>query len=275
MGSWLIALALPLRVAFVAVGQGDAALITSPAGKTVLVDGGPHAAGATLEAYLRAHASAPLDLVLLSHRHADHLGGLERVIRALGTRLYLDAPSPHASPAYDRLLRLLEARHVPVREARAGRNIDLGGEARLELLGPPEPPITGTRSDVNANSVVARLDFRNASVLFAGDAEAQTEAWLLASGRRLRARVLKVAHHGSGFSSGARFLRAVAPETAVICVGAGNDYRHPSGKTLGRLRAIGARVFRTDEDGDVTLESDGDRITFESAREPRTAGRRP
>jgi beta-lactamase superfamily II metal-dependent hydrolase len=256
----LVLLLLPLRVAFVSVGQGDATLITSPAGKTVLVDGGPPEGARHLASFVRARTHAPLDLVLLTHRHLDHLGGLSRVIGAVGARLYLDSAFPHPSPAFDALMRLLAARHVPVRNATAGRRIDLGGGAEMTLLGPPAPPLLHTRSDVNANSVVSRLDYRRASFLFAGDAEKPTEKWLLDSGGRLRARVLKVAHHGSRYSSSMRFLRAVAPETAVICVGAHNDYHHPSPATIARLRTVGATVYRTDLDGDVELETDGDRI---------------
>ncbi len=132
-------------------------------------------------------------------------------------------------------------------------------------MGPPEPPLEHTRSDVNSNSVVARLDYRRASVLLAADAESPTERWLLASGARLRARVLKVAHHGSRYASTAKWLRAVAPEIAVVSCGAGNDYRHPHAQALQRLAKIGARVYRTDEDGDVSLESDGERIAVATA----------
>jgi beta-lactamase superfamily II metal-dependent hydrolase len=114
--------------------------------------------------------------------------------------------------------------------------------------------------------VVARLDYRRASVLLAGDAEAPTERWLLDGGARLRARVLKVAHHGSRYSSTARFLRAVAPEVAVVSVGAVNDYHHPAPSTLARLRSMGAAIYRTDQDGDVMLESDGERLSIKAAR---------
>ena len=271
MGSLALALfaLLPLRVSFIAVGQGDAALVRSPTGKTVLVDGGPAEAERSLERVVRAQlARGPLDLVLLSHRHADHLGGLERLITslgALGAREFLDAGFAHESPAWTSLKHLLDARHVPVRTAELGRRIELGDGALLELLGPPSPPIGRSRSNVNANSIVARLDWKHASVLFTGDAEAATERWLLRSGARLRARVLKVAHHGSNLSSTPRFLRAVRPEAAIISVGLLNEYRHPHPATLQRLRAIGAAIYRTDEDGTITLDSDGEQLAFTRA----------
>lgn len=262
----------PLRVDFIDVGQGDAALVTSPSGKTVLIDGGPAHQAPALTAFLSAHVHGPLDLILLSHRHEDHLGGLPAVVRGTGTKLFLDAPAAHAGPDYDVLMRELDARGVPARQAARGRRIDLGGGAVITLLGPPEPPITGSRSDVNANSVVARLTYGQVSFLFAGDAEAPTEAWLLASGQELRADVLKVAHHGSRYASRVRFLRAVGPQVAVISAGAGNEYGHPAAITLERLSRVGATVYRTDLDGDVTVETDGASVRV---RTERTVAGRP
>jgi competence protein ComEC len=255
-----------LRVDFIDVGQGDAALVTSPTGKTVLIDGGPRKSSGALLAFLAAHTPGPIDLILLSHRHEDHLGGLTAVVRELGARQFLDAPVPHAGGAYAALMRALAARGVPAKQAIRGRVIDLGGGATLTLLGPPEPPIVGSRSDVNANSVVARLAYRDFSVLFAGDAEAPTEAWLLSSGADLHAAVLKVPHHGSRYASGVRFLAAVAPRIAVISVGATNDYGHPAPQTLERLARRGAAIYRTDMDGDVTIETDGRSVTVRAAR---------
>jgi competence protein ComEC len=273
--SWLARPAMAhearLRVDFVAVGQGDAVLITSPTGKTVLVDGGPSEAGEALADFIARRTSAPLDLVLLTHRHADHLGGLAAVIRRQGARLFMDAPFPHPSPAYDALLRVLEDKGIAVRNATAGRAIDLGGGARLVLLGPPAPAITGTRSDVNANSVVARLEHGQVRMLLTGDAEVASERWLLHAGVDVRASVLKVAHHGSRYSSSAAFVRAVAPSIAIVSCGTGNVYHHPHAATVQRLLRLGVRVLRTDRDGTVTVSSDGRAATVEAAGRP--AGR--
>ena len=259
-------LAGTLRVDFIDVGQGDAALVTSPTGKTVLIDGGPHSSARALTEFLRAHVHAPLDLILLTHRHEDHLGGLPEVVREIGAGTFVDATVPHAQKGYTALMQALEARGAVVKEATRGRTIDLGGGATLTLLGPPEPLITGSHSDVNANSVVARLTYRGFSVLFAGDAEAPTETWLLTSGALLRSVVLKVAHHGSRYASAAPFLRAVGARIDVVSVGAGNRYRHPASATMGRLARTGATVYRTDMDGDVTIESDGSSVRVQTAR---------
>ncbi len=262
----LVAELAPLRIDFISVGQGDAALVTSPTGKTVLIDGGPREAGPAVTGLLAARGATAIDLVLLTHRHEDHLGGLAAVVRAFPVRMFMDAPFPHASQVYQRLLETLAERKVAVRQAERGRTIDIGGGATLTLLTPPDPPITRSRSDVNANSVVVRLDYRSVGVLFAADAEPETERWLLASPARLSAQILKVAHHGGRYSSTPAFLRAVDPKAAVISVGAVNEYRHPTPETLARLARQRAHVYRTDQDGTVSVEIDGARIQLTTAQ---------
>jgi competence protein ComEC len=255
-----------LRVDFMDVGQGDAAVVTSPTGKTVLIDGGPRGAGRDLASFLGDRGVGPIDLVLLTHRHADHLGGLAEVIERRGALIFLDAPVANPGTAYAALLDVLERQQVAVRQAETGRSVDLGGGARLLLLGPPRPLITHAHSVVNANSVVARLDYGRVRVLFTGDAEGPTERWLIDAGADLRATVLKVAHHGSRTSSTAAFVDAVRPEVAVISVGGHNGFGHPAAETIDRLERAGARIYRTDLDGSITIETDGERLEVRAGR---------
>lgn len=255
-----------LRVDFIDVGQGDAALITSPTGKTVLIDGGPSESRAALLSFLKTRVSAPLDLIVLTHRHADHLSGLRAVIETTGARAFMDAPTPNPGKERERLMEALERADVPVRNATPGRTVDLGGGAILTLLTPPAPPIERTRDPINANGVVARLDYGSSSFLFTADAESSTERWLLERRANVRAQVLKVAHHGSQHASGARFLAEVKPAVAVISVGANNEYHHPAPSTLARLEATGARILRTDLHGSVTIETDGRALSISAAR---------
>ena len=256
---------------FFDVGQGDSALIVSPTGKRVLIDGGPPESGDRLLAALAKHRIDRIDLIVLSHPHADHLGGLKKVVSTLPVKMFLDAGFPTTSPSYAGLLSVISSRGVEVKQASAGRQIDIGDGAMLTMLGPPTPWLANTRSDVNANSVLARLTWKDRSALFTGDSEPQTERWLLGlklqGSQSLRAELLKVAHHGGRFSSTAPFLQAVGPRIAVISVGAGNDYGHPTPEALGRLAQTGARVLRTDQDGEVTVRSrDGQPWQVETAR---------
>ncbi len=249
------------------VGQGDAVLLTSPAGKTVLVDGGPPEAGPKVASELRKRGIAALDLVVISHPHLDHVGGLLEAVRAAPPKLVLDPAIDHPLPTYDKLLDELGKRSIPVRIATPGRTIDLGGGAVATVLAPPQPHLTGTRSDVNSNSIVLRVEYGKTSLLLTGDLEPDGERALLASGAALEADVLKVAHHGSKHSSTARFLSAVRPKVAVISCGKGNDYGHPTKDALGRLRAAGADVLRTDVDGTVKIVTDGAKLAVFAERD--------
>lgn len=257
-----------LEVHFLDVGQGDAAFVRSPSGKTVLIDAGPPEGGPVIRGYLRERKVTGLDLVLASHPHLDHVGGLVEVMRHHRPRVLLDAGFSHTTRTYERLLEWLEAEKISVRTARGGRTITIEPEIILELLGPDEPFLSGTRSDANSNSIVARLVYREVSFLFTGDAENETEQRLLESGRVLHSTVLKVAHHGSRHSTSDRWLTAVRPTYAVVSAGRGNTYGHPTPQTLNRLANRGTRVFRTDRDGHVTASTDGRTIHWRASSAP-------
>ncbi|BDG08461.1 ComEC/Rec2 family competence protein [Anaeromyxobacter paludicola] len=256
-----------LEVTFLSVGQGDSAFVVTPSGRTVLVDAGPPESARRLEGYLRARLRGPIDAVVATHPHADHIGGMPAALSIFGARHFYDPVLDHPSPLLDRVYRIVAARtragEMTAHRVRAGETapLDLGDGVRLTFLAPSDPLITRSRSDVNANSIVFRLDYGEVSFLFEGDAEPATEERLLrADRRRLRAQVLKVAHHGSRYGSKAALLRAVRPEVAVVSCGRDNDYGHPHPAALRRLERAGARVYRTDLDGDVVVRTDGRRV---------------
>jgi len=258
-----------VQVDVISVGAGDAILVSSPTGKHLLIDGGDSEAAPAVLAALRQRSACPLDMILLTHRHADHLGGLKRVVENCGAKLFMDSGFAHDSTVYAHLLDALEKHHVPLRQAELGRQIELGGGALLTLLGPPHPFIEKSVDIVNANSVVSRLEIGRTSMLFAGDAEAQAEKRLLDSNTAVRSTVLKVGHHGSRTSSTAEFLRAVSPRLAVVSNAAG-DSKHPHPDTLVRLKQT--RVVETALEGTIHLDLDGETVTFRTEQHPEKRG---
>jgi beta-lactamase superfamily II metal-dependent hydrolase len=255
----------PVQVDFIAVGHGDSILVTSAAGKSLLIDGGEAEAADAILAVLRARGVCPLDMILLTHPHSDHAGGLAKVVDACGAHLFMDSGHPHASLVYARLLERIERRGVPLRRAEAGRQIDLGSNATLTLLGPPRPLIESSADGANANSVVTRLALGKTSVLFAGDADASEENWLLSQGIVLRSTVLKIGHHGSRTSTTPDFLNAVAPRLAVISNWP-DAPKHPHPETLQRLNEASVQILETGREGTVHLELDGETVVFRTQK---------
>ncbi len=266
----------PLTVYFFDVGQGDAALVVSPTGKTVLIDGGPPEAGEHLAGRLRQIVHAPLDLVILTHPHLDHLGSLKDAIQAVGARRYMDPGFDHPSAAYRNLLEFMgqEVGQVmtPQPNPQAPDSlltIGLGEGAALTVHWPRyprEPFLKNTRSDANSNSIVVRLTYGQTAFLFTGDAEPDTEATLLRKRADYASTVLKVAHHGGKHSSTKDFLAAVRPQAAVISCGERNEYGHPTEETLERLEGVRAHVFRTDRHGEIQAVSNGTTVTLRAER---------
>jgi competence protein ComEC len=256
-----------LTVTFLDVGQGDSIIIKSPAGRAILIDGGeegqyggrPGTAGRIIIPALLLAGIRRLDAVVLTHPHDDHFGGLAGVIENIPTGILLLRRDQGAaeSQLFQRLLDVAERRQVQVVQATAGQVLNLGRGVRCEILHPGPQPVIGTHSDVNNNSIVMRLTYRQVSFLLPGDLEAEGEQWLFSRRRNLASTVLKVAHHGSDSATSEGLLGAVRPRLAVISVGRWNRFGCPHPVTLARLRARDARILRTDLDGAIAIRSDG------------------
>lgn len=258
-----------LHVYFFDVGQGDSALIVSPTGRQVLVDGGPDAESAT-----RALAGAlprgdrSLDMVVLTHLDADHSRGLLRVLEHYDVAAVVVGLEDPQSPLYPQWRSQLEREeHTPI-FLREGYRIELEPSVSLEVLNPPERPIGGQAADRNNNSVVLRLVYGDASVLLSADIEAEAEARLVRDALPLESAVLKAPHHGSRSSSTAAFLDRVDPALAVVSAGADNRYGHPHREVVERLAETvdEGLLFRTDRHGTVELITDGESLWVRTER---------
>jgi competence protein ComEC len=246
-----------LTVHFLDVGQGDAAVVRTPHGHWILIDAGPRGAAGdagrrVVVPFLRRAGVRRLDVVVASHGHADHVGGMPAVFGAVPVGMVLDPAEPVPDPVYVQYLAAVDAAGVPWLRARAGDTLVVDG-ARLTVLSPDDRWAEQT-FDPNEESVVLLVEYRGCRLLFMGDAGAPVEHRL--AGRVGDVDLLKVGHHGSRTASTAAWLGELRPETVVISVARTNRYGHPAPETLARLAASGARIRRTDVSGTVTLRTD-------------------
>jgi competence protein ComEC len=272
-----------LRIVAIDVGQADALLIRTPSGHAYLVDAGgrlergPQVAGASSSEEIGERIVVPflirsgihhLDAVLLSHPHGDHAGGLAPVLRTLGADGFADSGQTYPGHAYHDALDVASERRIPLWEPRGGDVWRTGDGVTFRFYGPTSPYITGSRSDINSNSLVFRLEYGHFRMLFTGDAGAETEQRLLNDRDDLRSDILKVGHHGSAYGTTPAFLDAIAPRVAIISVGRDNLFGHPAPSTVDALHGRGIAVYRTDRNGAVTIVSDGSRYETRALLNP-------
>ena len=275
--------------------EGDSILIVSPGGKSVLIDAGDAGKGKVILEALKRYKIDKIDYFIATHPHPDHIGGADEVMNGIkvatvidnGVDLSTPAPSPppkgkgsKARPAptpapkkkvktvtsfFDEYKEAMEKSGAQHEKAEPGKKYDLGGGAILSVLAPTEPFFTKDQmraggNDTNANSIVLRLDYGDFSMLFMGDAEAQAEDRLLGKDieqTSLKAKVIKIGHHGSKYATSEHFLKRVQPEAAIISDGGWNRYGHPAQSVLDRLKAANAKVYRTDLQGEITITTRG------------------
>jgi competence protein ComEC len=257
------------RVTFLDVGQGDSAWVEFPGGRTMLVDGGSRAGSfdtgrLAIAPYLWDRSVRRIDTIVLTHPQLDHGGGLSYLIGKFPVGAIWTNGAGKDAKFFDDILREARERGVPIRRVYAGWGSGQPGPTAVEVLHPGRSP--GGLSD-NDLSVVLRIRRGRYSFLFTGDIEAPAESALLRRAAPLESTVLKVPHHGSRTSILPRFLTGVCPQTAVISVGRANPFGHPSPEALEAYGILGSKVFRTDRDGAITIETDGERIRYSTYRD--------
>ncbi len=245
-----------LNVYFIDVGQADCVLITSPDG-AMLIDGGNPQDAPEIISYIHQLGVTRLDVVVATHAHEDHVGGLSAVVDAFDVETIYSPVEEYSSDCFQKFIASANAK-CGITLCRAGMEWLLG-EAEITVLWPFEPVDT---ANTNNTSVVLRMVYGSVSFLFTGDLEHDAESQLAQSNAELSSTVLKVGHHGSSTSSSYIFLRRVLPEFAVISCGKGNSYGHPEEETLSRLEQAEAQIYRTDLNGTVMVSTDGTAITF-------------
>jgi competence protein ComEC len=283
-----------LRVDFLDVGQGDAALVTMPDGSTLLVDGGgrprfrtprhvedegeefePDTRGvgdAAVAGYLWWRGLSRLDYVLATHADADHIDGLNDILKSFGARAALVGRAPLVNEEFARFALTAREAGVPVYTVARGDRLRFGA-VEVDVLWPPDETLAGEEdvrraTSANDDSVVLRLRYGRRTFLLTGDIESRTERILLTAREDLRADALKVAHHGSRTSSTDAFVVATRPAAAVVSVGRDSPYGHPHAEVLKRWQAAGAQVLTTAERGMVTVSTDGEDLLVETFVRP-------
>ena len=276
--------------------NGDSILIVSPGGKTVLIDAGDNGKGKNVLEALKRLNVQQLDYFIGTHPHPDHLGGADEVLKGIKVLNVIDngqspevpeslasAPkqakpgekAPVKKPAtrkldpagaitkfYDEYKEAITQSGAHYEQAVAGTKYDLGGGVRLTILAPVEPLFTRDKMSTggnlpNANSLVARLDYGEFSMLLPGDAEEQTEHQLLSKEQIVNTTILKVSHHGSKYATSQDLLDRVKPKVAIFSCGEWNRYGHPSQVVLDRLKAAGTKIYRTDLQGEIAITTKG------------------
>ena len=250
-----------LEINFIDVGQGDSMLICTSYHKTILIDGGGSldkdsydVGEKTLVPYLLNKNIKKLDYIIVSHFDSDHVGGLLTVMEKLQVENAIISKQIEKSENYDEFKKIAREKRIKIIVVEKGDLIKIDNDTKIQILWPKEEQIR--ENALNNNSIVAKLTYKKFSILLTGDIEEIAERQIISEYREkniLNATILKVAHHGSKTSSTKSFLEAVKPKISLIGVGKNNLFGHPNGEVIERLEKIGAKVYRTDEMGEISI----------------------
>ena len=244
-----------LTVKVLDIGQGDAILIKAD-GQNVLVDTVDIGQRDKLVALLKKENLTTIDKVIITHPHADHLGGMPVVMENFKIGKIYDSGKTATTALYKQYLTGVNKRKIPFEIATPGSEIAISKDILLKILAPDKSLLED--ADTNNSSIVAKLVYGQFSMMLTGDAEKESESIMVKRfGKELKSNVLKAAHHGSNTSSSPEFLKALAPEAVVISLAADNDFHHPHPSTINKYKKANMKIYRTDTDGTVQITSDG------------------
>lgn len=247
-----------LMISYMDVGQGDAAYIKVN-GNDILIDAGPRSNFKELLEQLKAKNIDDFELVIATHPHEDHIGGMVDVFKEYEVKAFYSPKITHTTKTYENLVKAVKDEGLKTKELKGGMVIDLGEGAKFEVFTPQKSEY----EELNDYSPIMKLSFGDTSYLFTGDAEKLAEEEALAKYKTsLDSDVIKFGHHGSSSSSSNAFIEAVSPKYGIISCAKDNKYGHPHRETLDIIKKYNIKTFRTDTDGEIILTSDGKSITF-------------
>lgn len=247
-----------LMISYIDVGQGDAAYIKVN-GNDILIDAGPRSNSKELLEQLKAKNIDDFELVIATHPHEDHIGGMVDVFKEYEVKAFYSPKITHTTKTYENLVKAVKDEGLKTKELKSGMVIDLGEGAKFEVFTPQKSEY----EELNDYSPIMKLSFGDTSYLFTGDAEKLAEEEALAKYKTsLDSDVIKFGHHGSSSSSSDAFIEAVSPKYGIISCAKDNKYGHPHRETLDIIKKYNIKTFRTDRDGEIILTSDGKSINF-------------
>jgi competence protein ComEC len=253
------------------VGQALSAAMVTEDGYSLVYDFGLTAADSeeTIIPFLEDHGISSIDYAVLSHPHQDHLGGLPQLLETMPIDRYIDPALESTNQTYAQSLEMIEELGIEANIARQGDTWTMGEHVEVEILWPQDDLLLDSDGShrLNDNSTVARIDIGEVSVLLTGDLEREGEDILVETyNNALDVDILQVGHHGSNTSSQTHFLEAVDPTVGLIPVGLDNQYGHPHREVMQRLRENDIQIFRTDVDGTITIQTDGESWEITTSR---------
>mgnify|MGYP000936887380 CR=1 FL=1 len=282
-----------VKITMLNVGQGDSILIKTP-NQTVLIDTGDVDEREKLTAELNKAGVKKIDKVILTHPHADHIGGMDVVLKDHEVGTVYDNGMPSTSKLYIGYMKQLKAKNIKHETLKTGDKLDFGGGVSFEVLYPTadlqkKGQDKGYKHDPNNESIVGRLVYGDFSMLFTGDAETPVEEAILKANGKVKSTILKAPHHGSSTSASPEYLKAVWPEAVLISCGVNNDYGHPHAEVLARYKGektftdrktgktkntklvkndkgetLAAKTYETDKDGTITVTTDGKKYEIQT-----------